>query len=345
MTLVASAPPPQADVFHALRGVEIRSYIPGRLRLKIPALSEPSAAKNFSHRLTAGGTAQTVEVNTLTQSVLVVYDKHRYSQREFLRKVLAVLGVDEATLAALDAMRPTLARVAAANGAAHHPAERPAADGQVSPSFFSWFVDAVNATGSTIVSMVTMPTAAGVAAVNGVSQHPTDRPAVEESAGPSFFAQLLGPINAAGEAIVSVAALPFTPKTASPAGEAVRRAQPEPQEVVTLSPEERASLQELKWTVKNELPGRLRLHHPLICRYALIAQKVEFTLVNLDGVNDYAVSGISSNIRVDYDIGKLSRADLLEILSDSVRTVVRESDLKPDESLRQIALSSANLVL
>src|SRR5262244_3603646 len=71
----------------------------------------------------------------------------------------------------------------------------------------------------------------------------------------------------------------------------------------------------------------------------------EFFRFYLDGVNDYAVSGISSNIRVDYDTGKLSRADLLEILSDSVRTVVRESDLKPDESLRQIALSSANLVL
>src|SRR5262249_62253615 len=106
MTLFASAPPPQADVFDALRGVEIRSYIPGRLRLKIPALSEPSAAKNFSDRLTAGGAAQTVEVNTLTQSVLVVYDKPRYSQREFLRKRLAALWVDECTPAGLCSIVP-----------------------------------------------------------------------------------------------------------------------------------------------------------------------------------------------------------------------------------------------
>src|SRR5439155_5743445 len=133
-----------------------------------PALNGPSAAKNFSDRLMANGAAQTVEVNTLTQSALVVYDKNRYSQHEFLRKLLAVLGVAEATLAALDAMRPALASVAAANGATHHPAERPAVGEQVSPSFFSWLLDTVNATGSTIVSMVTLPAVAGVAAANGV---------------------------------------------------------------------------------------------------------------------------------------------------------------------------------
>ncbi len=295
MTLVASFSPAQSDLLNTLCAIEIKSYTPGRLRIKIPAVSEPVAAGNFTDRLTADGTAQTVKVNALTQSVLIEYDKARYSQREFLRKLLGVVGVDEATLAALDVMRSALTSAAAANGGTPQPTDQEhLTNGQVSPGVGS---------------------------------------------------QVLGFLKATSSAVVSAVMQPFASKSPLSSAETVSQGPAEQPTVGTTSSEERAALQELQWAVKSDLPGRFRLHHPLVSQYTIIAQKVEFTLVNLDGINDYAVSGITSNVRVDYDRKKLTREEVLDVLSEAVRTVVRESELTPDDSLRQIALSSANLVL
>ena len=295
MTLVASFSPAQSELFSTLRAIEIKSYTPGRLRIKIPGVSEPGAAGNFTDRLTADGTAQTVKVNALTQSVLIEYDKARYSQREFLRKLLGVVGVDEATLAALDVMRSALTSAAAANGGTQQPTgQEHLTNGQVSPGVGS---------------------------------------------------QVLGFLKATSSAVVSAVMQPFASKSPLSSAETVSQGPAEQPTVGTTSSEERAALQELQWVTKSDLPGRFRLHHPLVSQYTIIAQKVEFTLVNLDGINDYAVSGITSNVRVDYDRKKLTREEVLDVLSEAVRTVVRESELTPDDSLRQIALSSANLVL
>jgi len=319
MTLVARPPPPRAELHNLRRGVEVRSYTPGRLRIKIPTLGESAVAQELTNRLTADGAAQTVRINALTQSALIEYDKTQYSQREFLRKLLSVLGVDEATLDFLDAVRTaqtnntaTADETPQSNGHGH------LENRQTRPSFFSHVWGFLSSGGTAVVATVLRPFVFTGASSGDTATQPQPVPAQ---------AQTRGAPPAEGHAVPGLLNLRAAPRVP----------------VVITAPEARAALEHLQWTVKSELPGRLRLHHPLVCQYTLVAQKVEFTLVNLDGVNDYAVSGISSNVRVEYDTKKLTREDILEILSEAVWAAVRESDLRPDESLRQIALSSANL--
>jgi len=320
MTFVAPPPPPQAELHNLLRGVEVRSYTPGRLRIKIPTLGESAAAQELTTRLTADGSAQTVRINALTQSALIEYDKTQYSQREFLRKLLSALGVDAPTLDFLDAVRAAQAN----NAAPTDEAAKPNGHGQLenrqpAPSLFSQAWGILTSGGSAVVATVLRPFVFTGAASGDTAPQPQ-----------------VAPTSAQSAVVPSLDERPMP----SPAN------LPTALRIPTLftSPEARAVLEQLQWTVKSEVPGRLRLHHPLVCRYTLIAQKVEFSLVNLDGVNDYSVSGITSNVRVEYDTKKLTREDILEVLSEAVRMVVRESDLEPDESLRQISLASANLV-
>src|SRR5262249_55120698 len=148
----------------------------------------------------------------------------------------AALGVDEATLAALDAIRPTLVNVATTNGTARPvAAPKPSGKGSASLSSFSWLFNTVNATGSTIVSMVTMPVTAGVAVATRTTQ-PTaaPKPSGSEPASPSFFSRVMGTVNATGSTIVSVVTWPFAAQPSSPAGPAEKMgnsAQPEQQEI------------------------------------------------------------------------------------------------------------------
>jgi Cu2+-exporting ATPase len=320
MTFVAPPSPPQADLYDLLRGVQVRSYTPGRLRIKIPTLSESAVAQELTTRLTADGAAQTVKISALTQSALIEYDKTQYSQREFLRKLLGVLGVDEATLDFLDAVRAAQTNnVPAADEASEPKGPEPPESRQPKPSFFSQAWEFLSSGGGAVVATVLQPFVfTGTFSENTATQPSQATAPAQAEAVPSLDSHSVpGPVNAHAALRVPM---------------------------LITSPEARAALEQLQWTVKSELPGRLRLHHPLICRYALIAQKVEFSLVNLDGVNDYSVSGITSNVRVEYDTKKLTREDILEVLSEAVRMVVRESDLEPDNSLRQISLASANLV-
>ena len=99
------------------------------------------------------------------------------------------------------------------------------------------------------------------------------------------------------------------------------------------------------WELRSDLPERIRLRHPAIGHYPLVAQKVELTLVNLDGVRDYRVSGLTSGVLVHYDPERLQKADLIEELTEAVREVLRSGPLEPDTSLKQLSLSTTALAL
>lgn len=104
-------------------------------------------------------------------------------------------------------------------------------------------------------------------------------------------------------------------------------------------------LEKTSWEVRSDLPGRIRLHHPAVGHCCRVAQKIELALVNLDGVSDYCVSGLTSSVLVRYDTCRLQMPDLVGELTEVVREVLRSGPLEPDTSLRQLALSTTALTL
>lgn len=269
MTPTAMLDTPQ----NALKDLEVKSFVPGRLRIKSPTLFALPQAPLVLNGIAACGTADSIKISQLTQSVLIQYDCTKYSKRSFIKTLLSSLGLSAVAIAATEE--------------------------KFLPQIIS-------------------------AEVNTPPQS-VDRARPEQTPSATLSAKLLSFLGLNGGGASSV-----TKQKEAPSA--------------TISPAERSALQELTWVIKSDTPGRLRMHHPLVRQYAIVAQKVELTLVNLDGVTDYSVSGITANTLVKYDGTHLTRDELLEIVSEAVQTVVRESELAVDKSLRQVSLSSANMV-
>jgi hypothetical protein len=71
----AAGPPARAIRPVDLAGIELRHAIPGRVRLKIPAIKgEPELSREVQRQLAALPIVRRVEVNPVTASVLVHYD-------------------------------------------------------------------------------------------------------------------------------------------------------------------------------------------------------------------------------------------------------------------------------
>ncbi|MDH3602639.1 MAG: hypothetical protein OEU26_23745, partial [Candidatus Tectomicrobia bacterium] len=79
------------------------------------------------------------------------------------------------------------------------------------------------------------------------------------------------------------------------------------------------------WTVKSDLPGRLRMAHPMLCRYAEVTQQVGMGLLQLDGVTNYTINVQTSSALVNYEPETLSsnalRAKLDEMLTAAIRSI------------------------
>jgi hypothetical protein len=178
-----------------LKDLQVKSFVPGRLQIKMPASLGLSRAQMLWTRIVASGIAESIKITGLTQSVLIYYDKRKYSQAGFVKQLLGAIGVSAAATSLVEA------------------------------KFLS---------------------------TNGRAK-------------------------------------------ATPPKKSVGQDHPKAAPATVLSLAERNALRELTWRIESDTPGRLRLHHPLVHKYAIVAQKVEFTLVNLDGVNDYDyVSGRDS---------------------------------------------------
>lgn len=64
----------------------VRSFIPGRVRVRHPALTRPSVAAEARARLEAQEGVTSVEVNTDTGSALILYRADALTQDELIAK-------------------------------------------------------------------------------------------------------------------------------------------------------------------------------------------------------------------------------------------------------------------
>ncbi|MBN4050247.1 heavy metal translocating P-type ATPase [Desulfobulbus sp. AH-315-M07] len=101
-----------------------------------------------------------------------------------------------------------------------------------------------------------------------------------------------------------------------------------------------------KWTTRHRIPGRFRLHHPMIGRYQEAAQKVDLALMNLCGVTSYEVGRLTSNVVVVCDEEELTFEEVLEALDGALRELLeRDEPLSPDDSRRGLILATTSMGL
>ncbi len=78
-------PTNQLDFF--IRSVEISSYLPGRIRLRSKNLiGNPGLEQEVQTQLTAFREIQSVETNTVTGSILILYEPAKLRQNADLKK-------------------------------------------------------------------------------------------------------------------------------------------------------------------------------------------------------------------------------------------------------------------
>ncbi len=72
------------------------------------------------------------------------------------------------------------------------------------------------------------------------------------------------------------------------------------------------------WTIRSEVPGRLRLYHPLVGRSSELVQDVEIAARRLDRRLEFSSSPFTSTILLRFDPAAVSRDGLLSVLSDAL---------------------------
>ncbi len=126
----------------------------------------------------------------------------------------------------------------------------------------------------------------------------------------------------------------------------MERATEAPQTAV--APEHKA-----RWTVKSDLPGRLRAAHPLLCRYTEVAQQVGMGLLQLNGVTSYSMNLLTSCVLVKYTPNRLSSAQLRIQLDAMVAAAMHSFDVEAaqlapipwDRVVLQLTTSTGTLVV
>ena len=81
----------------SFRGVaEVRSSLPGRMRLYVPAvMSAPAQAEEMARQLQGTGVIRAVSVQPKTGSVLVLYDESKVQAPVVLGAVMKLMGLDQ----------------------------------------------------------------------------------------------------------------------------------------------------------------------------------------------------------------------------------------------------------
>ena len=81
----------------SFRGVaEVRSSLPGRMRLYVPAIrQQPELARQMATQLEGTGVIHQVALQPVTSSVLIRYDEARVQASVVLGAVMKLMGLDE----------------------------------------------------------------------------------------------------------------------------------------------------------------------------------------------------------------------------------------------------------
>ena len=81
-----------------------------------------------------------------------------------------------------------------------------------------------------------------------------------------------------------------------------------------------------QWFVRHQLPGRLRLEHPLIGRFEEAAHRTDLTLLNLRGITRYHQSPLTSSVLVLHDPMALSSDQVIGALESALQELIDAED-------------------
>jgi len=94
------------------------------------------------------------------------------------------------------------------------------------------------------------------------------------------------------------------------------------------------------WSVKHELPGRIRLHHPALHHRKEVCQAIERELMSVLGIDNYKTSPLTGTVLVFYSPKKIRREQIIEILDSAIGHVaIPERKDKADLSFPLCAAS------
>jgi|SRR5580658_1629913 heavy metal translocating P-type ATPase len=80
------------------------------------------------------------------------------------------------------------------------------------------------------------------------------------------------------------------------------------------------------WTVRSHVPGRIRLHHPMIAAHISFFNAIERRLTRLDGANWFKISRITGTVLIEYAAGLLTGREIIRQLTEAILQAVDESE-------------------
>jgi len=98
------------------------------------------------------------------------------------------------------------------------------------------------------------------------------------------------------------------------------------------------------WEIVHQIPGRLRLNHPLLYRSRLYCQHIEKLLFNTVGIEKYRSNPTTSTVLIIYDETKITPEQLLHMLEMTLNKARRKVRGKDNPQL-EFAISTASLGL
>lgn len=97
------------------------------------------------------------------------------------------------------------------------------------------------------------------------------------------------------------------------------------------------------WQVLHELPGRLRLKHPMLYRRKEVCQGIERELMSVLGVDNYKARPSTGTLLIKFDRKKLRRDQVLHLLDRAITRVEVPDKLDPPDLDFPLAVASVPL--
>lgn len=102
------------------------------------------------------------------------------------------------------------------------------------------------------------------------------------------------------------------------------------------------------WTLRSDIPGRFRASHPFLRAYPQVAQAIETTLINQEGVTGFSVERDIASVLVTYDVRHVTRERVVAALLDTMNDIEArfmaegkpESDVELNLSTLQLGAST-----